>query len=87
MAKLSDGERFNVWAEAMRLLSLYSIDTPVTKPQFRWLVNYLDDNLETFEANVVAGLPGGAGKDWLLANPGIARRLVVMVAEKRREAL
>jgi hypothetical protein len=87
MATLPSEERFAVWAEAMALLSRHNIEAPVTKPELRWLVNYLDDNLETFEADVVDGIPAGDGKDWLVSNPSIARRLIVMIAERRREVL
>ena len=87
MALLSDVERAAIWAEAMALLSRYNIATPVSKADFRWLVNHIDNNLETFEASVVGAIPAGAGKTWLLANPSIARRLVVMLAERRREVL
>jgi hypothetical protein len=71
----------------MALLSRYNIETPISKVNFLALVNYLDNNLETFEASAVAGLPAGDGKNWLLANASIARRLVVMIADRRREVL
>jgi len=87
MAKLPDAHRIIVWAEVMKRLSEHRIETPITKPQFRWLINYFDDNLETFENNTVAGLPDGDGKTWLLNNASIARRIVVMIMEKRREVL
>ena len=87
MAILPDADRLVVWAEAMAILSRYNVATPISKAEFRWLVDYLDDNLETFESTSVAGLPAGDGKDWLTANAPIARRLIVMIAEKRREVL
>jgi len=87
MATLPDADRLVVWAEAMAILSRYNVATPISKAEFRWLVDYLDDNLETFESTSVAGLPAGDGKDWLTANAPIARRLIVMIAEKRREVL
>jgi len=87
VAKLSEAHRFEVWAQIMSDLSQYNVETPINKHEFKWLVDYLDDALETFEQNVVDGLPEVEGKSWLLANAAIAREIVVRIARARKENL
>lgn len=87
MALLSDGARLEIWAEVMRDFSQSNLETPITKTDLRSLINYMDGQLETTESSIIAGLPAGDGKTWLLANQSIGRELLARVQQKRQEEI
>ena len=86
MAKLTDEQRDAVTAEAQRLLSQRWLRIPVSKLLLRAAVGLFDDGLETAETQIVTSV-AAAARTWLINNAWIARHLLVMIAEKRRDVL
>lgn len=87
MALLPEAERYYLWAETMRELSRHGIEIPVAKDALRTLVDRIDEGLETTEATIFAGLPGGPGKTWLLAHQNIGREIIAHIMQCREETL
>jgi len=87
MANLLDADRLDLWAEVMTDFSKTNISTPLTKTDLRNLINYLDEELAATEVSVLAGIPAGDGKDWLVANNDLGRELMARVQRKRRETI
>jgi hypothetical protein len=72
----------------MRWLSRHGVDTPITKAELFILVGFIDDAAEAAEADIIARIPGAhPGRQWLIDNADIGRRLLERVAERRREVL
>lgn len=87
MAQLTSAQRNDVLALLGSEMSAIRQSIPITKPQFMALLNIIDVAAETDEAAIVSAIPAGVGKDWLLANPAVSRRIREAVAGKRKEVL
>jgi len=87
MTKLAEDDRFTIWAEIMRQFSAAGIEIPVDKAALRYLVDRVDDGLETAEASIVSALPAGDGKTWLIAHQSIGRAIMAYVERRRKEVL
>lgn len=59
---------------------------PVSSQAIRTGVDTFDTELNTCEGAILAALPAGSSS-WLTANPTIARRILLAVANKRKETL
>lgn len=86
MAKLTSEQRNEVAAEVQRLLSQSWVRIPISKPLLLAAVGLFDDGLETAESQIVASVSATA-RAWLINNQWIARHLLTMIAEKRRDVL
>lgn len=60
---------------------------PVSRQALETLLGLIDTGLETAETSILTSLPAGNGKTWLIDHPSISRRLIILIAEKRREVL
>jgi hypothetical protein len=60
---------------------------PISKNQLKALLTLIDEELESAEVSIIQALPSGDGKNWLIANPGIGRGLMLDVLGKRKEVL
>ena len=87
MAVLNSSQRDEVYAEIMGEFSGLQITVPVPKTSIRSFVDTLDDELEDYDAAVLAALPAGEGKDWITANPDVGRRMAEITLTKRVEVL
>ena len=87
MAKLSDSDRFDIWAEIMRQFSAAGIEIPVPKVALRTLVDRIDEGLEIAETSIVTSLPAGDGRAWLIAHQSIGRAIMAYVEQRRKEVL
>lgn len=77
-----------VVATAMRLLSAKQESPPsVTKSQFRTFMAEIDAELDSAEVSLVAALPTGPKRSWLISNASLGRELMEIVLDKRREVL
>lgn len=76
-----------VWTSTMSQFSSLRTLIPVNKNQLRALVVIIDQELESAEIDIIQALPAGDGKTWLVANPGLGRRLMIDVLTKRQEVL
>ncbi len=87
MAILSSTDIDDLHAQVMRRWSSVHLDAPVTKAQVRGLIVEIDAGLDTAETTIVSGLPNGAGKDWLVANPVVGRDVMEVTERRRKEVL
>ena len=87
MATLDTAQREAVWQQIMKTFSAATTEVPITKTQLLALVGLIDDGLNEAEQSILADLPAGDGKDWLVAHPGVSRQLVVMVEQQRQKEL
>ena len=87
MANLSAGALSDVFYQAMSDFSGIRREVPINKPQFKAFMTIVDEELEATEIAIAQAIPAGPGKTWIMANPEVARALIVMVEEKRQEEL
>jgi hypothetical protein len=87
MPTLPDEHRAAIRSAIARKYSAFWTEIPISKDQFRALVNFIDTRLDAEETAIFQALPAGAGKDWLLANPAIGREIMTEVERKRMEVL
>lgn len=88
MATLTAEQRAEIRAQILRQLSRDREPTPFNKGEGLTLIGYIDDALEAAEGDVIARIPGGhPGRQWLIDNPAIGRRLMILVEQHRREVL
>lgn len=87
MATLTDPQKDEVRTVLGAEYSALRTEIPITKAQFDALLSVIDTAAETDEAAIVVAIPAGAGKDWLLANVDVSRRIREAVATKRKEVL
>ena len=86
MASLTTQSKEEVAGDIMRYLSLHHEEIPLTAPQVVAGITVFDDEVAACEAAILAALPAGPA-NWLTAHPEIARRIMRLVADKRRETL
>ena len=86
MAQLSEARRDEVAASVHRQLSRRFHPIDITKAQVRSGIAVFDENLETCEGNILSSV-GPNAQTWLQNNPTVARYILEMVAQKRREEL
>ena len=84
---LSSAERDAVAEAAMTWWSRDRVPVPINKAQLWTGVGIFDDEFENLDAAIIAAIPPGEIRDWMIAEPQIARQLEVLVAEARRENL
>ena len=87
MANLSAAALADVFLQAMSDFSSIRKEVPINKPQFKAFMTIVDEQLEAAEIAIAQAIPVGPGKTWLMANPEVARALIVMVEIKRQEEL
>lgn len=87
MAALPDNDRAAVRGILADRYSAVHTVIPLSTADLRALVNFVDTRMDAEESAMVAALPTGDGKDWLLANPSIGRDIIVEVERKRAEVL
>ena len=87
MATLSAEQLGEIHTDVMRLWSDENLATPITKAQLTALLGIIDPEVNTAEQEILDAIPAGPEKAWLTSNPHISRRLITMVADKRREVL
>lgn len=88
MATLPAGDGDAVWAVIMQRLSQQHIEVPATKDELRTLVDIIDGELDSAEVAVVQAIPvEHPGRQWLINNPTVGRRIMELILEKRREVL
>lgn len=89
MALLPQQQRDELKADIMRKLSSARVKTPgIHKSDWDAIIIAIDTALETAEVSAVTSLPGGSRERvFLTGHPGIARRVLAVVEDKRREVL
>lgn len=87
MASLPSANVDELWVQFMKALSRVKRPIPVTNDKIRGFIVDVDAALEQAELDVVAGLPAGDIKDWLIANQDIGREIMLRVEQKRKEVL
>jgi hypothetical protein len=86
MAQLTEAQKDAVTTEIHQLLSARWFGIALSKSQIRNGVDIFDENLETCESNILSSV-GQSAQTWLQNNPKIARWILEMVAQQRREEL
>ncbi len=86
MNPLPDVDRQDVADEIMSIMSARRDELPngILAADIRALVNVVDNKSADAEDAVIAVLPNPADT-WMTANPGILRRVMGKVADKRQE--
>ena len=87
MAELDNNAKNELAADLMSKLSAIREPIVPNKGEFLAFISVVDTRLEETESNIVSDIPAGPAKDWLVANPQIARRMVEEIMKKRREEL
>ena len=88
MAALSQQNLDEVQADIMRRWSQDRTAVPITKPELGQLLSLMDTALDDAEVAVIAAIPGAhSGRQWLIDNQDVSRRVLELVEAKRREAL
>ncbi len=87
MAQLTSTQLLEVRADIMREFSRVRHEIPITKPELTDLLDLIDGEQEAAESSILAAIPVGAARTWLLANKDRARTLMVRVEQKRAEVI
>lgn len=87
MATLPSGDIDVLWQQLMEEYSSIRAIVPINKNQFRQLLVLIDSELETAETSIVAALPSGPGRTWLIGNQSIGRHFIERTEKKRKEVL
>lgn len=88
MAALTAQQLAEVQADIIRRWSRDRVNVPITKPELDALLPIMDAALADAEVAVIADIPGAhPGRQWLIDNQPIARRMLELVEAKRRESL
>ena len=87
MAQLSTNDLNDVWREVGSDYSAFRALIPISMPQLHSLLDLIDQEMETAEADIIQALPAGDGKTWLLNNQGLGRDLIRRIEQKRQEVL
>lgn len=87
MAKLTEEQRQTCSNTVQTELSRRGIEIPVGANGVDFLIDAVDDGLETAEASIITGLPNGVGKTWLQEHVEIGREIMAHVAIRRKELL
>ena len=88
MAQLTAESLGQVRADIMRQWSRDQLPVPITKPDLSALLSIMDVALKDAEIAVITAIPQQhPGRQWLINNQAIARRVLELVEAKRREML
>lgn len=87
MAQLPSQNIDQVWSVIMSDFSSLRTVIPINKHHLRALLVLIDQELEDAEVDIIQALPPSDGRTWLIANPGLGRRLMLDVLHKRKEVL
>ncbi len=87
MAQLTNQQLLEVRADVMREFSRARHEIPITKPELTALLDLIDSEQEAAEASILAAIPVGPARNWLVAKQAQARTLIVRIEQKRAEVL
>ena len=87
MATLTSGQVTEISEFVQSELSRVFEIIPVSRQALEVLFTTVDQGLEMAETSIIGSLPDGTGKTWLVEHPEISRRLIILVAKKRKEVL
>lgn len=88
MALLDSAAINQIHADIMRYWSNHRVSVPITKPELRQLVVIVDGEAENSDIAVIQAIPSEhPGRQWLIDNQSLARRLKVLDETKRVEVL
>ncbi len=78
---------WKVRADVMSDCSSNRQEIPITKSQLGALVAVVDSQQNSSEIAIIATVPAGDGRDWLIANTRVSRDIIVKTEAERRDTL
>jgi len=86
MAQLDSATKDALTRQLLKVLSARWEHIPLSHEQVRAGIDLFDDELESCEEAILAALPSNA-QTWLTAHQPIAREIVIVVEQARKEEL
>lgn len=87
MATLSSNDLNKVWKQVLSDFSGVRTFVPFGKNKFRAALVVIDEQMAIAEADIIAAIPPGEARDWILANQRKGRDLIQRIAKMRQEVL
>ncbi len=87
MALLTTKSLHEVRADVMSDCSSNRQEIPITKNQLGALIAVVDSQQNSSEIAIIATVPAGDARDWLITNTKVSRDIIVKTEAERRDTL